>query len=269
MINSVFTYTFSIATIVSKWSEYETMKTSFENAGFTNNCEYLVADNTRENVYDAYTAINYFKQAAQGRYLIVVHQDVVCIDHKERLLAILEKLNVTDSSWAIAGNAGYNGYHQPRMHITYGGNKVTTTPLPARVQSLDENLLVINNSKPITVSPNIRGFHLYGTDICLRAAQQQYTAYVIPFMVHHFSMGNLKDLESFIPRFIQVYENYVPGQFIQTTCTRFYIGGGTKKSIRYNNKFFFFFVKLAERLKQGIAFLKGATRYKTSKQMLA
>jgi hypothetical protein len=268
MLNPVFTYTFSIATIVSKWSEYEVMKTSFEKAGFTNDCEYLVADNTRDNVYDAFTAINYFKQAAQGRYLIVVHQDVVCVDTKEQLLVILEKLTAADNNWAVAGNAGYNGYHQPRMHITYGANKVTTTGLPARVQSLDENLLLINNSKLITVAAHIKGFHLYGTDICLRAALQSYTAYVIPFMVHHLSMGNLKDLDSFIPQFLNAYQNYLPGQFMQTTCTRFYIGGGQKKRVLYNRKFFFFFVKLAERLKQSWHLLKGASSYKTHKQPL-
>ena len=78
---------FSICTIVNKLDEYLSMKQSFEACGFAGNCEYLIADNTTGNQYDAYQAINIFLQQATGQYIILTHQDVRCIDP----IAILQK----------------------------------------------------------------------------------------------------------------------------------------------------------------------------------
>jgi hypothetical protein len=259
-----FHYLFSVCTIVNNENEYHSMKKSFEEAGFIDNTEYLVADNTKSNAYDAYAAINYFRKNAKGRYTVIVHQDVACIDNAATLLELLNTLEQQDPKWAICGNAGSNGYHQGRIYITNGGKLRKTTPLPARVTSLDENLLILNNKNPVDVSNNIHGFHLYGTDICLQAAMAGFTCYVIPFMVKHFSLGNLKDLDSFIPLFIKSYENKMTGRFVETSCAKFYLGGTADKNKFYNKKSIFFFSKLRERIKELYKNLFAKVRYKTT-----
>ena len=67
---------FSICTIVNNQEEYNLMKESFIKKNFTSNTEFLIADNTAGNNFNAYTAIKRFLQDADGQYLIIVHQDV-------------------------------------------------------------------------------------------------------------------------------------------------------------------------------------------------
>ena len=43
--------------------------------------------------------------------------------------------------------------------------------LPARVSTLDELLLVVPRDTPLRFDPNV-GFHLYGADLCLQAAER-------------------------------------------------------------------------------------------------
>lgn len=60
------------------------------------------------------------------------------------------------------------------------------TPLPARVGSLDELVLVVPRLSPLRFDP-ILGFHLYGTDICLAAEQRGLVAAVIDAPCFHNS----------------------------------------------------------------------------------
>ncbi len=241
---------FSLCTIVNDMAEYQVMKESFESRGFTEGCEYLVADNCGGNQFDAYTAINLFIQQAKGKYLIVVHQDVRCLDNRQQLTDCLQQLTAIDSTWAVCGNAGCMGYHEDVMHINIDGKIVTSLNLPGRVTSLDENLLIINKSTGVTLSGDLKGFHLYGTDICIVAAVRGYHCYVIPFMVKHLSFGNLKDLKKHIHLFVNAYGKKLESRFIATTCTKFYISNSVFKTKLLNTPLFFFFVKLVQRIKQ-------------------
>ena len=242
-------YLFSIATLVTNYDEYASMKQSFEGCGFTDNCEYLVADNSKENRFDAYTAINRFIRESKGKYLIIVHQDVRCIDNKNHLLKCLDQLTETDSHWAVCGNAGGIGYQQVIRHLHNAGKIITSANLPAKVFSLDENFLLINQSASLAVSNNIKGFHLYGTDLCIIADFLGYSCYVIAFKVNHLSLGNLSDLKNNTDFFIRLYGEKLRSRFIQTTCTKFYLGNSVFKNKLFNNGFMFFFVKAIQKLK--------------------
>ena len=245
-----YAYTFSLCTLVNDMEEYKVMKESFESCGFTGNCEYLVADNCGGNRFDAYTAIRVFLQQAKGKYIVVVHQDVRCIDNVQQLLKCLEQLNAIDNKWAVCGNAGCMGYHEDLMHINIAGKIVTSRGLPGKVGSLDENLLIINASSDITLSSDLSGFHLYGTDICLIAETLGYNCYVIPFMVKHLSFGNLKDLKKNIHLFTDGYGKKLRSRFIATTCTKFYISNSVFKTRLLNYPPVFFVVKFVQRIKQ-------------------
>jgi hypothetical protein len=239
-----FSKQFSVCCIVNNSDEYAEMQKTFIENGFDDDCEYLIADNTKENVFDAYEAINLFIKKASGKYIIIVHQDVRAIDNKSRLLDCLHELERTDKNWAVCGNAGGIHYHESILYISHANqDDITQKKLPQKVKTLDENFLVIKKDAQLSASVDISGFHLYGTDICLLAQIKGYSCYVIPFLVKHLSEGNIKDLRSFEKSFITKYGQKLHLGFIQTTCTRFYLSNSSEKNIFFNNKVMFFFVK--------------------------
>jgi hypothetical protein len=253
---------FSICSIVTNLEEYFTMRQSFETCDFTDGCEYIIADNTKGNNFDAYQAISRFIRESQGKYLIIVHQDVRCIDQRSHLEKCLDELGQKDNKWAVCGNAGAIGYHQFVHHINNAGRVITNTNLPARVSSLDENLLIINKSTSLAISSDLKGFHLYGTDLCIIADFLGYTCYVIPFMVKHLSLGNLKDLNRNVDKFIAHYGKKIRSRYVETTCTKFYLSNSVFKNRIYNSPVVFFFVKGTQRIKLLIKRLSTANPHK-------
>jgi hypothetical protein len=239
---------FSICTIVNDRVEYEVMKGTFLKSGFTSKCEYIIADNCSGNEFNAYEAINHFFKIAKGEYIIIVHQDVRVVDSREKLEQCLSELERKDSDWAICGNAGGWDYKKTYYHLDDNGDIRKSDNLPQRVFSLDENLLIIKASKNLAASSNIDSFHFYGTDLCIVADFLGYSSYVIPFMVRHLSKGNLKDMELKQPEFVERYGQKLRSRFIQTSCTKFYLGNSIFKNRIYNSGFVFTFIKLYRRL---------------------
>lgn len=257
-----YSFLFSICTIVNNQDEYQEMVHSFEQCGFIEDCEYLIVDNTHGNTFDAYQAIAGFFKQALGKYLIVVHQDVRCIDTKYQLINNLGELTAKDAKWALCGNAGVYGYHAKIMHITNAGKVILNDSLPAQVNSLDENLLIVNRSTNLTVSGDLTGYHLYGTDLCLIADILGYTSYVIPFMVNHLSTGNLEALDEHISPFLATYGRKLRSRYIETTCTKFFLSNGPLKNKVYNFSPSFSLVKVVQRVKQIIRLLKEGEKHK-------
>lgn len=241
-------FRFSICSIITSMSEYEEMKNSFQQCGFDSNCEYLIADNTKQNQFDAYVAINRFLKEAKGEFIIIVHQDVRCIDTISSLEQTLASLTSKDPRWAVCGNAGAIGYHQDVRYIINGGRIVTHENLPARVYSLDENLLIIRRPANIVVSSDLGGFHFYATDLCLIADYLGYSCYVIPFLVRHLSLGNLRSMEEHKSAFLARYGYKLRRRFIQTPSTKFVLCGSASRNRFYNGSIFFL-VKWIEGLK--------------------
>jgi hypothetical protein len=241
-------FLFSICSIITNLEEYEEMKRSFEQCGFTQDCEYLAADNTKQNQFDAYVAINRFLREAKGKYIIIVHQDVRCIDTLSKLQEILTDLTRRDDKWAVCGNAGAMGYHQDVRYIVNGGITVTHDNLPSKVYSLDENLLIIRQSAHIVVSSDLHDFHLYAADLCIIADFLGYSCYVIPFMVKHLSLGNLKALDNHIGSFLDQYGRKLRRRFMQTPSTKFVLNNSSSKNKCWNGRLFFL-VKWMEGLK--------------------
>jgi hypothetical protein len=60
--------------------------------------------------------------------------------------------------------------------------------LPARVATLDELLLVVRRDSPLRFDPAL-GFHLYGADICLQAAERGLAVVAIGALCHHNSQS--------------------------------------------------------------------------------
>lgn len=255
---------FAIATLVTNWDEYGLMKESFVNAGFDEGTEYLVADNTAGNTLDAFEAIAAFLKENRAKYLLVVHQDVRCIDTREMLNGCLSHLDELDPKWAVCGNAGAFGYHNDIIYMNNNGKLAKSRNLPALVNSLDENFLLIKTSANLTVSPDIGGFHLYGTDLAIIADFLGYTCYVIPFLVNHLSTGNMSALMKEVPAFVEKYGRKLRSRFIQTACTSFYLSNSVFKNRLYNSRFMFFWVKALQRFPQLRSMFRHGRKHKKS-----
>lgn len=188
-------FAYSICTLVSDMAEYEEMVAGFVRKGFTpDDCEYLYVDNRQGNVFDAYAGNNRLLQEAQGRYVILCHQDVVLLaDGRSRLDGLLEELTLLDANWGVCGNAGMTRNGVVAIRITDPRNEDVGRgeTFPVKVASLDENLMIVRREAALAFSHDLSGFHWYGSDLCIIADILGWTAYVIDFHLKHKSGGKI------------------------------------------------------------------------------
>ncbi len=186
------TLAFSICTLVTRPEEYDEMRASFESHGFVGaDCEYLYLDNSKTNAYSAYSGLNLFLSVARGRLIILCHQDIeLLVDDRASLERTTNQLSQLDPTWAVCGNSGgvWPGGLAIRLTDPHGHNR-RTMPLPARVDALDENFIVVRRDANLALSSDLTGFHLYGTDLCIVADVLGRSAYVIDFHLLHKSGG--------------------------------------------------------------------------------
>jgi hypothetical protein len=247
-----FPFKYSICTLLNDVKEYESMIDSFISNGFNvNECEYLFINNSNENKYDAYSGIRHFLTCSKGQYIILCHQDIILKDSKSKLDGIIEHMDKIDKSWALLGNAGGVRIKKFAKYFTNSKGKVEKVGnLPAGVQSLDENFLIINSKTNISVSNDLTGFHFYGTDLCLIAKIIGYSSYVIDFMIMHKSPGKMN--QSFYEvqqKFIDKYSRALSPRYIQTVCVRFYISSSYLLNFLLNKRFSLFLAKEYFKLK--------------------
>ena len=231
---------FSICTLVTDKKEYKKMLNSFNKAGFTKKyCEYLYIDNTLRNKYDAYQGLTNFLNVAVGKYIILCHQDIlVKYDNKDDLLSLINEVEIIDANWGVLGNAGYKNVLQMSVRITdpYGENQ-SSKIFPQKIRTLDENFLVVNNTANLAVSNNIRGFHLYGSDLCIIADILGYSSYVINFHAYHKSGGNADNIFlSTKKSFVDKYQKKLRARFLRTTSTYLFISNSKIKNWFFNKK---------------------------------
>jgi hypothetical protein len=187
---------FSVCTLVTRPEQYAGMRESFAEAGFSpENTEFLTIDNSRGNALCAYRGINNMLDRARGKYVVVCHQDILLLGAGAAdLMERLQMLDTKHPDWAVAGNSGINeaGVHLLHISDPHGENQFRG-PLPARAQSLDENFLVLRGDAGIRTSEDLTGFHLYGTDLCLRAERAGRSAWIVDFHVLHLSGGRIDE----------------------------------------------------------------------------
>jgi len=223
------TVRYSICTLVTRMDEYREMVASFEAGGFAApDCEYLYLDNTRSNAHEAYVGYNRFLQAARGEYVVLCHQDVALLDDgRARLDAVLADLTRRDPHWGLCGNAGgvRKGEHAVRITDPSGPDQWYGV-LPAQVVSLDENFIVVRRSANLALSRELRGYHLYGAELCLVAEMLGHSAYVVDFHLLHKSVGAMDEhFHDLQRRMVQRCEAAFRPRWITTTCTEFFVSG--------------------------------------------
>lgn len=240
-------FLFSICTLVTRLNEYEEMLDSFIHKGFTRDiCEYLHIDNSQSTTYDAYEGLNVFLQKAKGKYVILCHQDILLHDNDiNDLKKLIEEITLKDENWAILGNAGGINLKWIATHITQGSGRVLKQEyLPLKTKSVDENFMVVKRDANIALSRNLKGFHFYGTDICLIANVLGYNSYIIEFNLTHKSNGK-KDKEFYrLEKALKYkYQKAFSGRYLSTTFSRMYLSGNALGNIILDSGFIKFFIR--------------------------
>lgn len=245
---------YSICTLVTDSNLYRQMLESFVEAGFIADiAEYLYIDNSVANTVDAYAGINQFLSVAKGQYIIICHQDILLeYDRIEQLEKCISQLNELDPNWALLGNAGGVHFGKLAIRITdpFGAN-TRIGDFPAKVQSLDENFILIRKDANLGTSKDIYGFHLYGLDLCLLAMIRGYSAYVVDFHLNHLGAGKIdENFHACKKLLIKKYQKTFSGKYYRTTCTRFYLSGNTISNRILNNRYITTLVRLYYFLKR-------------------
>lgn len=216
---------FHIATIVNKAALYDAMRESMALQGFDHsNSRFTVYDNSNENRHDPYQALREFPGAVSEPYVIFCHQDLLFTPQSSAtvLTRLLKELDEQKPKWAVAGPAGASGRGDLVMYLNDPTGSYRSRELPHRVNSLDECFLILRRSNYVQPTAGLRGFHLYGTDLCLNAIAQEKECYVIPFPITHLSGGDRSSV-AFAKAEEAISQAWRP-QFvwavIQTTCTQ-------------------------------------------------
>ena len=248
-----FDFEFSVCTFVTDRQEYTAMLDSFNRKRLTSqNTEFIFIDNSQSNIFDAFEGINHFLAICRGEYIIICHQDVrLEHDGLEHLKSLIEMINNTDPHWAVLGNSGADSnFSQTYRHITDPhGIALKKIKNFKKVSSLDENFLIIRNGLNLGVSRDLKGFHFYGTDLCLQAAIRGYNCYVIAFHLVHLSKGNM-DKHFYLCKqaLIEKYQNAFRSRFMQTSCTYLFLSGSRFMNLVFNSRPIFFLKKKLDQL---------------------
>lgn len=226
---------YTIATLVTNPAQYADMRSSFRTGGFDDaTSEFLYIDNTGKDQIDAYRGLNLLLDTARAPLVVLCHQDVRLLSEgREALDSRLAELSRRDPSWALAGNGGGEAPGKLALRISDPhGKDVRVGELPARVASLDENFIVVRRAARIGFSHDLSGFHFYGTDICLHAAQMGASAYVIDFHLEHLSPGRKsEDFYAMEKAFLAKWDKALASRWIQTTCALLHVSGASAGQI--------------------------------------
>lgn len=220
---------FSICTLYRNSPRYHQLVDELKLCGFDQGVEYLSIDN-HSNEWDCYQAIRHFISSARGEYVVICHDDIRpngnTIDAlKEELEKILRK-DPKAAVFGVAGKgrsliSGVGHFISPRGREYWGFANA------GRACTLDECFLIVRKESNVTVSPDLKGYHFYGADLCLNANRVGFSCYALDYPVFHASDGVLNG-DFFLAR--HDFENHLKAvgdlRVIHTTCTTLYAGEG-------------------------------------------
>jgi glycosyltransferase involved in cell wall biosynthesis len=125
--------------------------------------------------------------------IVFCHQDIYLPEAwLSQLQNALDFLEARDPAWGVLGCGGSTRDGPGRGHLYSTGIGVfgKAGDPPALVQTLDEIVLIIKKSSGLRFDETLPYFHLYGTDICLRAAKREMRSYAISaFCIHNAHAG--------------------------------------------------------------------------------
>jgi Glycosyltransferase like family len=150
-----------------------------------------------QNCPSAAHGLNIGIERARHDWIVCLHQDVVLPNGWDRMA--IEQLGLAEKRFGPIGVAGVYGVGavveppgrppsaQRIGRVIDRGRMLDDGPeLPARVATLDELLLIVPCGTPLRFDPAL-GFHLYGADLCLQAAERGLAVVAIDALCQHNS----------------------------------------------------------------------------------
>lgn len=177
----------------------------------------------QEGYASASKAYNDAFEKSRNDLIVFAHQDVIFPDE---WLAQLEKalryLDINDPDWGVLGCYGQTLDQGAHGYVYSPGPGFIGAPFenPAEVQTLDEIVLIVRKSSGLRFDDTLPSFHLYGTDICMRASQLGRRSYAIPALCVHNSLHYLVLPEEFYACYKHVRRVWKASLPIQTPCIR-------------------------------------------------
>lgn len=204
---------FSIITIVNKENLYQQFKQSLAQQQDVN-YELIKINNDHQQFDSARAAFNAAAKKAHGDYLVFLHPDIRFLDDHalhDVLAQILQLPNL-----GVAGVAGspfeLNGRHAFIVTTLVQGldKSHVGTPIkkPKKVQTIDECFFVMKKTfweqYPFS---DLKGWHMYAVEECLKADIDGYDNYVVPSRVWHRSTGTSENWQ-YVQTGMQIVQRY-------------------------------------------------------------
>lgn len=177
----------------------------------------------QEGFTSAPKAYNEALARSSNDLIVFCHQDVYLPEGwLEDLRRALNYLAIADPNWGVLGCSGMTVDRQHWRYLYSSGLGVSGNPLehPKPIQTLDEIVLILRKSSGLRFDEQLPHFHLYGTDICLRASSRDMTSYVVSaFCIHNTHQALVLPTEFYecCKHVRRTWRDRLP---IQTTCVR-------------------------------------------------
>lgn len=154
--------------------------------------------------------------------IVFCHQDMFFPEPWiSQLQDIVARLNTQDINWGVLGCCGATPDGQVHGLIySTGIGIIGVASEPTEVQTLDEIVVILRKSSGLRFDEGLPHFHLYGADICLRAAVQGMKSYAISAFCLHNTYANFNLSKEFYEccRYMKrVWRKSLP---VQTPCIR-------------------------------------------------
>ena len=167
-------------------------------------------------------AYNHAIDSATNDLLVFAHEDIIFpapwLSQLERALKYIQQ---EDPNWGVLGCYGVTRDQGGRGHVYSPHCGIIGKPFanPVPVQTLDEIVLILRKSSGLRFDDHLPHFHLYGTDICLRAAQKGMRSYAISALCihnHRYYVVLPKEFYECSRYIKRAWAEFLP---IQTSCT--------------------------------------------------
>lgn len=144
----------------------------------------------QRNFQSAAKAYNNAINKTANDLMVFVHQDVWLPENwLNDLKSALKLLEDKDPLWGVIGCYGATRNNESFGHLYSSGlGRVLGASFknPKPVQTLDEVVLILRKSSGLRFDESLPHFHLYGTDICMAAANKRLNCYAISaFCIHN------------------------------------------------------------------------------------
>jgi hypothetical protein len=177
----------------------------------------------QQDFVSAALAYNDAIDRAKNDLVIFAHHDLILPEAWLcHLSQALEAIELIDPAWGVLGCWGVTREGEFRGHIYSSGLGILGRPFshPERVQTLDEIILIFRKSSGLRFDASLPNFHMYGSDLCLRAATKGMASYVIPAFCIHNTNRYLVLPDEFYESCLYVRRVWKKALPIQTSCTR-------------------------------------------------